>query len=419
MYSLILHGRRFGELQKWRQLRFSASPYLNELPFTNSFSSTTSIKGKNFTVSYLVDSLGLSSKLAESISRKVSLQGDRNPDSVLNLLKSHAFTDSQISTIINEYPQVLTLDAEKTLAPKLKLLLSRGASTSELTEIISKVPEILGKKSISIYYDSVKCILEGDKTSTNEKLSDSFPQGTSLENKVRNVSVLRGLGMPQKLLLPLLISKSQPICGKDNFDASLKKVIEMGFDPTTSKFVLALRMLYQMSDKTIEEKVEVYKSLGFTVEDIWEIFRSTPTFLKVSKNKMLSSMETFLGLGFSRDEFATMVKRYPPCIEYSTESVIKKTEFLLKKMNWTVKAVALHPQVAGYSLEKRIVPRCNVIKALLSKGLIGSELPPVSSVLSCTDLKFLNKYVMKHGELVPELMAIYTGEVDQKSLPQH
>ncbi|CAF2134000.1 unnamed protein product [Brassica rapa] len=408
MYSLILHGRRFCELQKWR--------HLNEFPFSNSFSSTSAAilqDGQNFTVSYLVGSLGLTSKLAESISKKLSLEDeDRNPDSVLNLLKSHAFTDSQISTIITEYPQVLTLDAEKTLAPKLKLLLSRGASTSELTEIISKVPEILGKKSISIYYDSVKCIIEADSN------DDSFPQGTSLENKVRNVSVLRGLGMPQKLLLPLLISKSQPICGKENFDASLKRVIEMGFDPTTSKFVLALRMLYQMSDKTIEEKVEVYKSLGFTVEDIWEIFRSTPTFLKVSKTKMLSSMETFLGLGFSRDEFAMMVKRYPPCIEYSTESVIKKTEFLLKKMNWTVKAVALHPQVAGYSLEKRIVPRCNVIKALLSKGLIGSELPPVSSVLSCTDPKFLNKYVMKHDELVPELMSIYKGQVDHKSLPQ-
>lgn len=49
----------------------------------------------------------------------------------------------------------------------------------------------------------------------------------------------------------------------------------------------------------------------------------------------------------------------------------------------------------------------------MSKGLIGNELPPVSSVLSCTDEKFLSKYVMKHDELVPELMAIYTGEVDQ------
>ncbi|CAH2047964.1 unnamed protein product [Thlaspi arvense] len=408
MYSLILHGRRSFELQKWRNLRFAA--------FSNPFSSLSAAdvsprdgrkrKGKNFTVSYLVESLGLTKKLAESISRKVSLEDERNPDSVLGLLRSHGFTDSQISTIVTDYPRLLTLDAEKSLAPKLQSLQSRGASSSELTEILSKVPEILGKRFVSGYYDSVKCIIEAEKSYNHEKLSHSFPQG-SLENKIRNLSLLRELGMPQRLLLPLLISKSQPICGKENFDASLKKVVEMGFDPTTSKFVLALRMIYQMSDKTIEEKVQVYKGLGFTVEDTWEIFKSTPTFLKVSKNKILSSLETFLGLGFSRDEFAKMVKRYPPCVEYSAECIKKKTEFLLKEMNWTVKAVAVHPQIVGYSFEKRIVPRCNVIKALLSRGK-GSKLPPVSSVMSCTDQQFLSKYVLKHEKLVPELMAILT-----------
>ncbi|KFK40630.1 hypothetical protein AALP_AA2G021400 [Arabis alpina] len=375
--------------------------------FSNSFSSSyVTPKDPNFTVSYLVDSLGLPTKLAESISKKVSFQDQRNPDSVLNLLRSHGFTDSQISTIVTDYPRLLLLDAERSIGPKLHFLQSRGASISELTKIVSLVPEILGKKSTSVYYDSVKCIVEA-----KNKKSSNYAQ-CSLENKVRNISVLRELGMPQRLLLPLLVSKSQPVCGKENFDASLKKVVEMGFDPTTSKFVLALRMLYQMSDKTIEEKVQVYKSLGFTVENIWEIFKLTPSFLKVSKNKILQSMETFLGLGFSRDEFAMMVKRYPACIEYSAESVKRKTEFILKKMNWPVKAVVLHPQVVGYSMEKRIVPRCNVIKALMSKGLLreGSELPPVSSVMSSTDQTFLNRYVLKHDKLVPELMAIFTGK---------
>ncbi|VVA93755.1 unnamed protein product [Arabis nemorensis] len=420
MYSLLLHGKRLGELQKWRNLRFAVNHLQNASAFSNSFSSASAAsdvslrdvrKEKTFTVSYLVDSLGFTKKLAESISKKVSFEDKTNPDSVLNLLRNHGFTDSQISSIVTDYPRLLISDAEKSIGPKLQVLQSRGASSSELTEIVSLVPKILGKKSISVYYDSVKCIVEASKSSNYEKLSHSFSQ-SNLENKIRNVSALRELGVPQRLLLPLLVSKSQPVCGKENFDASLKKVVGMGFDPTTSKFVLALRMLYQMSDKTIEEKVQVYKSLGFSVEDIWEIFKHTPSFLKVSKNKILKSMETFLSLGFSRDEFAMMVKRYPACIEYSAESVKKKTEFILKKMNWPVKGVVLHPQVVGYSLEKRIVPRCNVIKALMSKGLLGkgSELPALSSVMSSTDQTFLNRYVVKHDKLVPELMAIFTGK---------
>ncbi|KAF8046013.1 hypothetical protein N665_4123s0001 [Sinapis alba] len=62
-------------------------------------------------------------------------------------------------------------------------------------------------------------------------------------------------------------------------------------------------------------------------------------------------------------------------------------------------------------MDKRVVPRCNVIKTLMSKGLLGSEPPPVGSSLACTDELFLKRYVRKHDdeELVAELMAILRG----------
>ena len=65
-------------------------------------------------------------------------------------------------------------------------------------------------------------------------------------------------------------------------------------------------------------------------------------------------------------------------------------------------------------MDKRIAPRCEVIKALMSKGLLGSELPSVSSVLACTDHMFLKKYVSKHDDkvFVDELMAIFTKDGD-------
>ncbi|CAA7055580.1 unnamed protein product [Microthlaspi erraticum] len=445
MFSSILHGSRSIELQKWRHLRFTA----NLLQKASSFSTTSadlSHKGKIFTIPYLVDSLGLTTKLAESISKKVtSFDGKRNPDSVLNLLKNHSFTDPQISTIITAYPGLLLLDAEKSLGPKLQFLQSRGDSTAssseELTEIVSKVPRILekkGNKTISLYYDFVKCIIE-------EKV---WPEeDNKRSNKLRNVLVLRGLGMPQKLLFTLLISNYQPIYGKEKFEASLKKVIENGFDPRTSKFVQALHVVYQMSEKTIEEKIDVYKRLGFEVDDVWEIFKKWPFSLKFSEKKIhqtfetlekkcgllknevltvvkkhpqliriseknvVNSVETFVGLGFSRDEVKRMIKRFPQCLNLSVETVKKKTEFLVKKMDMPLTALVSSPQLLGYNLEKRTVPRCNVIKALMAKGLIGSELSlSTSSVMAVTDEAFLNKYVRKQKskKLVAELMTIFT-----------
>ncbi|KFK40631.1 hypothetical protein AALP_AA2G021700 [Arabis alpina] len=452
MYSLILHGRRLVELQKWRNLRF----VVNVSAFSNSFSSATDLtlkdvrKGQTFTVSYLVASLGLTTKLAESISRKVSLENKGNPDSVLNLLRSHGFTDSQISSIITDYPLLLVLDAEKSIGPKLKFLQSRGASSSELTEILTKVPKIFGikkEKAISVYYDFVKEIIVSDKSSKFEKLCHSLPQeGSKQGNKMRNVWVLRDLGVPQRVLFSLLTSDTNNlVCGKERFENSLKKVVEMGFDPTTPKFIKALCSLYRNSDKTTQERFDAYKRLGFTVDDVWEMFKKWPLTLTHSEKKisqlfetlkkcglledevlsvlkkcpqcfiaseqqMDNFVETFLGLGFTRDELTMLFKRFPQLISLSAESVKKKTEFLVKKMNWSLKALVSNPAVFGYSLEKRTIPRCNVIKTLMSKGLLASKLPPLSSVLAITDQAFLNKYVKIYDdkELVVELMAIFT-----------
>ncbi|OAP11835.1 hypothetical protein AXX17_AT1G55770 [Arabidopsis thaliana] len=236
------------------------------------------------------------------------------------------------------------------LVPSFSFLQSRGASSSELTKIVSTVPKLLGKrghKTLSLYYDFVKESLEADKSSKYETLCQSFPQG-NLENKKRNVSVLRELGMPHKLLFPLLISVGQPVCGKDRFNTSLKKVVEMGFDPTTAKFVKALHVSYEMNDKTIEEKVNVYKMLGFAVEDVWVIFKKWPYSLKYSEEKITQTIETLkmCGLrGFSRDECVMIVTCFPMCFGLSAETVKKKTEFVVKKMNWSLKDITMFPQV--------------------------------------------------------------------------
>ncbi|KAG7587962.1 Transcription termination factor mitochondrial/chloroplastic [Arabidopsis suecica] len=413
MCSLILHGRRLVQLQKWCHSSFSVQKASSSAASDALVNTKDCRKGEIFTVSYLVlvDSLGLTRKLAESIS-----EGKANPESVLSLLTSHGFTDSQISSIITIYPRLFLLDAKKSLAPKLKFLQSRGASSFELTEIVSKVPEILtkkGDKTLSRYYDFVKVIVEADKSSSKyEKLCHSLPVG-NLENKIRNISVLRELGVPQRLLFPLLISSGGHVNGKERFGESIKKLVEMGFDPTTTKFVKALRIVQGLSEKTMEEKANLYKSLGF--DDVWEIFNKYPIFLALSEKNILNSVETFQGLGFSRDEFVNMVKSFPQGIGLSAETVKKKTDFLVKKMNWPLKALVSNPEVLGYNMEKRIVPRCNVIKALMSKGLLGdtgSKLPPIGSVLKCTNQVFFKRYVIKHNDkkLVAELMTILTGD---------
>ncbi|CAH8356618.1 unnamed protein product [Eruca vesicaria subsp. sativa] len=431
MYSsLLLHSKKCLELHKSRTFRAITVTLLqNASPFHNHFSSVPTT----------------------------------DPDSVLNLLTSHGFTSTQISKIITTYPRLLTLDPQTSLLPKLQALQSLGASTSDLTEIVSKVPKILskrGSKSTALYFDFIKDIIHNDKeegqTGKTTKLlrrSSSSTTTGKQGNKIRNVTVLREMGVPQRFLFSLLVSESQPVCGKEKFEGSVKKVVDMGFDPKTSKFVQALHVFYEMSEKTIEEKVNVYKKLGFRVEEVWEMFNKWPYSLKFSEKKITKTfetlkrcglndvevvsvmkkrpecmrsseekiancVETFLGIGFSGDEFVAMVKCFPTCVGLSAETVRRKIEFLVGEMRWTLKDVVGIPPVLGYSLEKRMVPRCGVIRVLVEKGVMrrgrggggGDGIPPMSSVLACSDKVFLNRFVLKYGKLVPELMAIFGGD---------
>ncbi|RIA04504.1 hypothetical protein BRARA_K01250 [Brassica rapa] len=465
MYSLIVHGRRSVDLHKWRNLSVSVQ---NVFSFSSSFSSYAASarncrKEQVFTFCYLVDSLGLTTTVAESVSKKASFKDKGNPNAVLRLLRSYGFTDSQISSIVTNYPRLLLLDAEKCLGPKLQVIKSmEGASSSSdrLIETISKVPKLLGMKgdkTISRYYDVVKETMESGKSFKFEKLCHSLPHGMQ-QNKIRNASVLRELGVPQRLLNPLLVSDHKLVCGDGKFKETLKKVIDMGFDPTSSQFVQALGAVRKLGDKEIQEKVNVYGKLGFSIRDVWEMFLKYPISLRFSEDnvtqtfkilktcglieeeilsvfkkfpqcigysrqKIYNSLKTFFGLGFNINQFSMMVKRFPPCLNMSAERLKKRTKFLVKKKNklmlrkmkWSLNAVASFPQVLGVSMEKRIVPRCNVMKALMLKGLLGdreSILPDKESVLLCTDEEFLDRYVRNHDnkELVAELMSIFTRD---------
>lgn len=127
--------------------------------------------------------------------------------------------------------------------------------------------------------------------------------------------------MPQKLLFPLVISNYQPVCGKEKFEETLKKVVDMGFDPTKSTFVEALHVVYKMSEKTIEEKVNVYKRLGFSEVDIWAIFKKWPFFLKFSEKKIILMFETLKKCGLVEEDVISVLKTRPQCIRASEQKI--------------------------------------------------------------------------------------------------
>ncbi|RXH93812.1 hypothetical protein DVH24_015879 [Malus domestica] len=63
--------------------------------------------------------------------------------------------------------------------------------------------------------------------------------------------------------------------------------------------------------------------------------------------------------------------------------------------------------------------RCLVVKVLLLKGLIkGIENVSLSSVLVPSEKRFLESYVTRYVDQVPQLLSVYQGKVEVRDTPR-
>ncbi|KDP37145.1 hypothetical protein JCGZ_06201 [Jatropha curcas] len=335
----------------------------------------------SFTVSYLINSCGLSSQSAKLVSKYVNFENTERPDSVISLLKDYGLTKYQISQVIRGQPKLILFDPVKTILPKIQFLRSIGVSGSDLPVMISKNPVFLSGSLNNLlipFYDFIKSLVFSDeKVLIILKRISAFNMCYVKEHLPVNLSVLRELGMRQSTISILITTSPNAVCtNSERFSEAIKNVVGMGFDPLNISFADALRMIIQMNSKTWKQKIDAYSRSGFSEEEIWSV-----------------------------------IKKRPLCMSLSEKTIIKKIDFLVNKMGWQPAIVAKHPIVLSYSFEKRVVPRCSVIRVLILKGLIRAEIS-LTSILGYSEEKFLDMFVIKHREQVPEFSDVLLGKID-------
>ncbi|XP_031273733.1 transcription termination factor MTERF15, mitochondrial-like [Pistacia vera] len=126
-----------------------------------------------------------------------------------------------------------------------------------------------------------------------------------------------------------------------------------------------------MSQSTWEHKLDIFRGWGWSDEDIMLVFRKCPNFMNASERKIMNAMD-----------------------------------FLVNKIGWQSTDIALCPDIFLMSLEKRVIPRCLVIKVLQSKGLVKKKYN-LSSFVKPFEKLFLDRFMTKYLDQVPELMNIY------------
>ncbi|KAI8522731.1 hypothetical protein RHMOL_Rhmol13G0019700 [Rhododendron molle] len=205
---------------------------------------------------------------------------------------------------------------------------------------------------------------------------------TNLEKHiVPKIATLRELNVPASTLSVLVTyTASVLLQNSKKFDKTVKEVVEMAPKPLNVTFVQLLKMMLGLSNSTWEHKMEVFRKCGW-----------------------------------SEDDLQLALKKFPLCMSVSEKKITSAMDFLVNEMGWKPAAIAKVPSVLLFSLKRRTIPRCLVLKVLMLKGLILKDVC-LSTVLMKNDKYFLDRFVTKYAQDVPQLLDVFNGKVSLAEL---
>ncbi|KAI8529189.1 hypothetical protein RHMOL_Rhmol12G0205600 [Rhododendron molle] len=338
------------------------------------------------TVSYLVNSCGLSLESAISASKNLQIGTTDQPDSVLTLLNAYGFTKEQICMLTMKRPQLYLYNAPRNFKPKMEYIKSLGFSDAEVVQILLDVPNVIRRSLENKIIPSFQVIkrIVGTGENVLKAIKASYRVCDKDLEKVLepNIAILINHGVPKPLLLKFFMSQTRSlVLNTHQFTEVVEEVDKLGFDPTSMLYLLAVNSLAMINKSLWERKSEVYRSFGMSEDQILSAFIRQPMSMMTSEKKIRKLM------GF----FVNELKISP--------LVISKT-----------------PKLMLLSLEKRLVPRCSVLQLLMSKGAIKGDFSLVHA-LRMNHKKFEEKYVSKYQNVIPKVVEAHQGKIPFQGFP--
>ncbi|PRQ24827.1 putative transcription regulator mTERF family [Rosa chinensis] len=370
----------------------SHSSLQNQLFYRRHISTTTTSEIQaNITANYLIKSCGFSPEAADSVSKKFKLSSQERADSVLAFLRTHGgLSETQISKLLRSYPGYLAAACpEKTLLPKIEFYRSLGLSKENFARTVSSNPLLLSvslEKRILPTYNYLKSFRLSKKNVASVFKSGAriFLEGHT-KNVEPNLGLLKELGMSQECISKLLTHFTHYLMLKhQRFRQVVDDVMELGFS------------------------MDKYTAFGTAIRAFWG---------KDSKLKMSQCREVYMTKwGWTENDVQSALKKYPRCMILSEKKIEQVMDFIVNKMGLVSgRTMARYPQIWTCSFDKKVIPRCMVFKVLLLRGLVNENLS-LGYVVNISEDKFLERFVGKYFDQVPQLMSVYQGKVDIQDL---
>ncbi|CAN6703444.1 unnamed protein product [Malus baccata var. baccata] len=208
-----------------------------------------------------------------------------------------------------------------------------------------------------------------------------------------------------------------------------------GFSATQiSKMVRSYPRLFQLHpERTILPKLEFFTSLGVSNEDLAKTLAFQPKILIASLNNRILPTYDFLRSLISKKNVASVFKNGSLIFNEGHSKNVAPNIEILRESGMPYSCISLllahHPKILmvkqmGFNLQKStsvpaIKALCgsNTSAFLLLKGLIkGIENVSLSSVVVPVEKLFLERYVARYIDQVPQLLSVYRGKVEVRDV---
>ena len=347
----------------------------------NTVSTSTLPSPSVSTIQFLQNSCGLSSGSPTSGGRKLQFdeQNIQKYGAVIGFLKSHAFENPQIANLVSRRPSLLQSKVSTNLKPKFEFLQEIGFVGPLLPKLILANPSILLwslDSHLKPSFRLLKEMVESDEQVTAAICRSSWLLTFDSKGIIKpNCDVLVSEGVPSRNIAKLIQVQPRAVMQKvDRFIQVVQTVKELGIEPKARLFIRALRVMSSLSDSTWKKKINVMKSLGWSEKEILTAFKKEPKYLGCSEEKI-------------RDV----------------------ADFCFNTAKLDPETVISYPTIFMSALDK-LRQRYKVLEALKVKSLLKNvKILPRALVRAERD--FMEMYVVKHLDKIPNLMDIYRGNV--------
>ncbi|CAM8892085.1 unnamed protein product [Rhodiola kirilowii] len=330
-------------------------------------------------VDYLVNSCGLAQATAISAAQKIDIKKAnlKRFGSIISFFREHGFSDAQLQKLVVKRPDLLTVQLDS-LRCKMQFLNESHLNGSNLIELLIANPVILMRGVKNQLEPSLELLMKYLSSIEKVKLAlkrSSWLLTSNLNLSMQpNIDLLISEGVSLHAIQLMITNQPRAAQQKTVMMAkAIEAVKELGIQPSSALFIHAVCVRVSMSEATWNGKFDVFRSLGWADEEIVSAFVRNPFSMACSEEKIRAV-----------------------------------TDFFVNTMKLSQGVIIDYPKFLMYSIESRYKPRLFVFSMLKSKNLLKDNLKSLQ-VIRISEEKFLEKYVIKYLDQVPDLMETYTS----------